>query len=951
MAEFIEVLSDQALKDIDQLINKIDKATKAQKDFNNEAKQYVTPSGASATTQKARRETQKLNEAQKESVRLSRALSRQKAKLEQAQGKVNRELIKLRYETQQTNRLEKQRAIISSRLSTEYQKQQAKINLLTKRYNDLRTKQELGINLSMKEEKELRDVTSQINKKQAALKRVDSAIGKHQRNVGNYSSAWRGVGNVMRTAVAAFGLYSAIDIGRQIFNQVKEINGLNLALKNVTDSTEDYNTAQIFLEQLADRAGVSINNLQRAYIKFFAASKTTNLSLQETQKIFENVTTASAVLGLSTEQTEGALRALEQMLSKGKVQAEEIRGQLGERLPGAFQILADSMGLTTAELSKQLELGNVYADEVLPKFADQLAKAYSLDTINKVETLTAEQNRLGNAWNEFLRSVEGGEGIISKALIRILGTLTQIVSGFEAINQSQNDVQQKNFNKVLKESAERYKELGDEANAYARIDLKREQKEQLRLQQNIARVQEEINSTWSNSAWEISNYKDELKQLNLSYNSNQAQIEAAMKQLGMLTDAKEKDIEKTKEQQELNKTDAVLDGTIAFYEQLISKLKTQQNETATTAKEWQNYQKQIEKAQEALLKLKRAFMGMENQTALDVPLQSEGAMPTASMSTVPVSEMEDYANATDEARKNTEKLLDALQKVADKQLLMSELQGLGDMFGIDVAKIDGFFNEYEDKATAAALTATEVFSGVGQTIFAAEQQRLENQIALNNDYYNNLIQQAQGNEQQQALLRQEQARKERQLRREQAQNEKKSALFEIALNTAAAVVKALPNVPLSIAVGAIGAAKAALVASQPIPQYKTGRQGGKEEFAILGDGYKNEPIVDKDGNLKGMSPNRPTLMHLDQGDSVLPDVNRLNDDVINKTMLYNIQASANQMANQKDQNKGLEKLLAAQGYNIEKSIIKSLKKAKFVNNNNTKVDLGHQFKVNKYKGK
>ena len=91
-------------------------------------------------------------------------------------------------------------------------------------------------------------------------------------------------------------------------------------------------------------------------------------------------------------------------------------------------------------------------------------------------------------------------------------------------------------------------------------------------------------------------------------------------------------------------------------------------------------------------------------------------------------------------------------------------------------------------------------------------------------------------------------------------------------------------------------------------------------------------------------------MHLDKGDSVLPSMSRLDDEVLSKTMLMNVQASASRMTRE-NQNKGLERLLAVQNGNIERSIIKSLKKAKFVNMNNTKVDLGHEFKINRYRGK
>ena len=194
-------------------------------------------------------------------------------------------------------------------------------------------------------------------------------------------------------------MFSASIIAKEIFELTKEIDGLDKALLQVTETQAGFMQAQSFISSLSDEAGVEINSLQKAYTKFYAAAKTTNLTLEETQNIFRQTAKAGAVLGLSTDDINGSMKALEQILSKGKVQAEEIRGQLGERLPGAFQILAKSMGLTTAQLSKQLELGNVLSDEVLPGFAKELEKTFGLDAVDRVDTLTAAQNRLSVAVN------------------------------------------------------------------------------------------------------------------------------------------------------------------------------------------------------------------------------------------------------------------------------------------------------------------------------------------------------------------------------------------------------------------------------------------------------------------------------------------------------------------------------------------------------------------------
>ena len=65
---------------------------------------------------------------------------------------------------------------------------------------------------------------------------------------------------------------------------------------------------------------------------------------QAARNIFTAVAGAARVMGASADDARGIFTALEQIVSKGTVSAEELRGQLGERLPGAFQIAARRYG-------------------------------------------------------------------------------------------------------------------------------------------------------------------------------------------------------------------------------------------------------------------------------------------------------------------------------------------------------------------------------------------------------------------------------------------------------------------------------------------------------------------------------------------------------------------------------------------------------------------------------
>ncbi|MDY3879733.1 MAG: tape measure protein, partial [Desulfovibrio piger] len=133
---------------------------------------------------------------------------------------------------------------------------------------------------------------------------------------------------------------------------------------------------------------------------FFAAGQGTSLSGQLNQ-IYTGFSKAGAALALSSDDMQGIFLALGQSMSKGKVQAEELRGQIGERLPGAFQIAAKAMGVSTAELDKMMADGKLLAEDLLPKMAQALEDRYGKAAESAADTVQAAINRMDTAWTEF----------------------------------------------------------------------------------------------------------------------------------------------------------------------------------------------------------------------------------------------------------------------------------------------------------------------------------------------------------------------------------------------------------------------------------------------------------------------------------------------------------------------------------------------------------------------
>jgi len=173
-------------------------------------------------------------------------------------------------------------------------------------------------------------------------------------------------------------------------------NQLNFASGSAEQGARDFN----YLRKTSQEMGLDFNVAATAFAKFSGAARGTSIEGQKLRDIFEGVGMASTVMHLSAEQSEGAFRALEQMLSKGKVSAEELRGQLGERIPGAFQIAARAMGMTTSELDKFMSQGLLMSEDFLPKFAAQLKLEFAGGMSAASESLSANLNRMNNAFLE-----------------------------------------------------------------------------------------------------------------------------------------------------------------------------------------------------------------------------------------------------------------------------------------------------------------------------------------------------------------------------------------------------------------------------------------------------------------------------------------------------------------------------------------------------------------------
>lgn len=255
------------------------------------------------------------------------------------------------------------------------------------------------------------------------------------KSVSTLGAAFQELGKI----ALAYAGFSAIkhqldELGNAIITQQSAMSRLRFANDNdLKKAADDY----AFLREQAERLGQPLATITGSFGNLAAATKGTALSGAATKQIFLGVAEAATVLKLSADDTKGALLALQQMVSKGKVSAEEFRQQLGERVPVALEAGAKALGVTRTAFAKLLDNGEINSETFLPKFAEELRKLAKDALPAATQSFIASKNRLENAVLELRQNV--GEGPLGTKLQESIDGVTKslrdpnLVSGLQLL--------------------------------------------------------------------------------------------------------------------------------------------------------------------------------------------------------------------------------------------------------------------------------------------------------------------------------------------------------------------------------------------------------------------------------------------------------------------------------------------------------------------------------------
>ena len=229
------------------------------------------------------------------------------------------------------------------------------------------------------------------------LKKIQGEMEAMARNVRNFGSNFASLATFGFGAGAALGIY---EVGKASIEAQMQLERLDKSFTAIYGSAATARQQLEFVRETSTAMGQEFYSAADAARTFFAAGQGTTLSGQ-LNEIYAGFSKAGAALGLSSDDMQGIFLALGQSMSKYKVQAEELRGQIGERLPGAFQVAAKAMGVSTAELDKMMADGELLAEDLLPRMAEVLEQQYGAAAESAADTVQGAVNRMSTAWTDF----------------------------------------------------------------------------------------------------------------------------------------------------------------------------------------------------------------------------------------------------------------------------------------------------------------------------------------------------------------------------------------------------------------------------------------------------------------------------------------------------------------------------------------------------------------------
>ena len=200
-------------------------------------------------------------------------------------------------------------------------------------------------------------------------------------------------------AGAVMGGLALTDFIKQATIASSEMKKMELALTAVVTSNEEYNKALTSIDEISNKLLIPQAKVTKAFTRLQAAASASGYEVNDVKDLMKGFSSALIATEGDAKNFNGVMLALSQVLGKGKAAAEELRGQIGERLSVVIPELAASMKITVKELDKLFDQGLVTVQDIF-NLSRHLEEKYGKSSENILKSQMNAGERLLFAMTE-----------------------------------------------------------------------------------------------------------------------------------------------------------------------------------------------------------------------------------------------------------------------------------------------------------------------------------------------------------------------------------------------------------------------------------------------------------------------------------------------------------------------------------------------------------------------
>jgi tape measure domain-containing protein len=226
----------------------------------------------------------------------------------------------------------------------------------------------------------------------------------------------------------------------QVGNAVGALQSFRNTLGAISPSAAEAAASSQFILDVVDKYNTPIQSARDGFTKLYASMKPTGFSGDEIRDLFLGISQAAATFGMSSDKVDRVNYAFAQMASKGQVMSEELKGQLGDVLPGAMGIFAEAAGFTGPEaitkFSKALEDG-AYKGEAMKTLLTNVGlimrQEFGPGAEGAARTFQGVINRMQNSLTLLYESFEPvAVGFLNAVVMPMTSGIKTVTDGFKA---------------------------------------------------------------------------------------------------------------------------------------------------------------------------------------------------------------------------------------------------------------------------------------------------------------------------------------------------------------------------------------------------------------------------------------------------------------------------------------------------------------------------------------